>query len=232
MLLGAYVPSASAAETHVDPQNTGVEVTESVECDLSEDHIDCQSGAESDVTLGDMNRDGVIDAIDINLLIYLFKNGKLPNTPDCGENNHSYEGAVTTAPTCTEKGEKTFESGDLADHEWNSGVVTKEATESETGVKTYTCTECSETKTETIQKLAPTVQPEKKNNILPVVIAGVAVVLVVVVVVVLRKKSSKNVAPTEPEAENNDTAKEAQADETEENSDEESSSNDEANTEE
>ena len=37
-------------------------------------------------------------------------------------------------------------------HTWNSGSVTKTATCKETGVKTYTCTACNATKTETIAK--------------------------------------------------------------------------------
>ena len=38
-------------------------------------------------------------------------------------------------------------------HTWNSGVVTKAATTTATGVKTYTCTVCGKTRTETIPKL-------------------------------------------------------------------------------
>lgn len=40
-------------------------------------------------------------------------------------------------------------------HEWNQGVVTKEPTTTETGIKTYTCTfdGCGATKTETLDKL-------------------------------------------------------------------------------
>lgn len=39
-------------------------------------------------------------------------------------------------------------------HSWNSGKVTKEATCTATGTKKYTCTVCSQTKTETIAKKA------------------------------------------------------------------------------
>ena len=35
-------------------------------------------------------------------------------------------------------------------HDWDSGTVTKEPTATETGVRTYTCTRCNATKTETI----------------------------------------------------------------------------------
>ena len=38
-------------------------------------------------------------------------------------------------------------------HKWDEGKVAKPATETETGTKTFTCTRCSETKTETIPKL-------------------------------------------------------------------------------
>lgn len=42
---------------------------------------------------------------------------------------------------------------ETANHTWNSGTVTKKATCKEAGVKTYTCTTCNATKTESIAKL-------------------------------------------------------------------------------
>ncbi len=72
---------------------------------------------------------------------------------------HSYT-AVVTAPTCTEKGYTTHTCAcgdsyvdtyvDALGHAWDNSKVTKEPTETETGVKTFTCTRCGETKTETI----------------------------------------------------------------------------------
>ena len=44
-------------------------------------------------------------------------------------------------------------------HKWNTGTVTKAATEKAEGVKTYNCTICKATKTETIPKLTPTPIP-------------------------------------------------------------------------
>ena len=38
-------------------------------------------------------------------------------------------------------------------HCWDKGVVTKKATPTSTGIKTYTCTVCGETKTEAVPKL-------------------------------------------------------------------------------
>ena len=40
-------------------------------------------------------------------------------------------------------------------HEWDAGKVTKEATEQETGIRTYTCKICGETKEEIIPKVIP-----------------------------------------------------------------------------
>ena len=72
---------------------------------------------------------------------------------------HSYKDVVT-APTCTAKGYTTHTCAcgdsyvdtytDALGHAWDNGKVTKPATETEDGVKTFTCTRCGETKTETI----------------------------------------------------------------------------------
>ena len=72
---------------------------------------------------------------------------------------HSYT-AVVTAPTCTAKGYTTHTCScghsyvdtytDALGHAWDNGKVTKQPTATETGIKTYTCTRCNETKTETI----------------------------------------------------------------------------------
>ena len=74
-----------------------------------------------------------------------------------------YYTATVTAPTCTEKGYTTHTCAcgdsyvdtytDALGHAWDNGKVTKPATETENGVKTFTCTRCGETKTETIPKL-------------------------------------------------------------------------------
>ena len=76
--------------------------------------------------------------------------------------------------TCTETGSHhelikckacetvTFDdevTDDPLGHKWDSGKVTKAATEKEEGIRTYTCTVCSETRTETIPKLKPDASP-------------------------------------------------------------------------
>ena len=65
-------------------------------------------------------------------------------------------------PTCTETGSETSTCSEAdcgktftheipaLGHSWDEGKVTKPATEAEDGVKTFTCTRCGETKTETI----------------------------------------------------------------------------------
>ena len=71
-----------------------------------------------------------------------------------------YYTATVTAPTCTAKGYTTHTCAcgnsyvdtytDALGHAWDNGKVTKQPTEAETGVKTFTCTRCGETKTEVI----------------------------------------------------------------------------------
>ena len=68
-------------------------------------------------------------------------------------------------PTCKEEGRteiyciacgevsSTFDVTPQKDHTWDNGVVTTEPTAQKDGVKTYTCTVCNETKTETIPRL-------------------------------------------------------------------------------
>ena len=74
---------------------------------------------------------------------------------------HMHDYAVTvTAPTCTAKGYTTHTCAcgdsyvdtyvDALGHAWDAGKVTEAPTETKTGVKTFTCTRCGETKTETI----------------------------------------------------------------------------------
>ena len=74
---------------------------------------------------------------------------------------HSWnEGVITTAPTCKDKGVKTFtctvchttktEEIPAKGHQWDEGVITTAPTCENAGVKTYTCTVCNETKTEAI----------------------------------------------------------------------------------
>jgi len=76
---------------------------------------------------------------------------------------HDYK-AVVTAATCTEQGYTTHTCASCKDsyvdshkealgHNWNGGVVTKEPTEDTTGIRTFTCTRCDITRTETIPKL-------------------------------------------------------------------------------
>lgn len=62
------------------------------------------------------------------------------------------EDGYTGDTYCKDCGEK-LETGSVIKklgHTWDNGVITKEATETEEGVKTYTCKTCGETKTESI----------------------------------------------------------------------------------
>ena len=66
-------------------------------------------------------------------------------------------GCETTGYTgdsiCTDCGTKTASGTTIAakGHQWNTGVITQEPTEDADGVKTFTCTACSATKTEPVK---------------------------------------------------------------------------------
>ena len=81
---------------------------------------------------------------------------------------HNWEDFYTIdkESTCIEKGEKSIHCSlcdavkegteidlELKEHDWNEGEITKEPTNTETGIKTYTCKECGTTKTEKIDVL-------------------------------------------------------------------------------
>ena len=90
-----------------------------------------------------------------------------PNCNLCGATRtvkHSYnEGEVTTAPTCTKEGVKTFtctgcgatttEAVAKTSHTYDEGKVTTAPTCTKDGVKTFTCSGCGATNTETVSKL-------------------------------------------------------------------------------
>ena len=74
---------------------------------------------------------------------------------------HDYQFTKTVDPTCTDGGYDLYTcSGcgaterrnltDAAGHKWDNGVVTTAPTETTPGVRTFTCTVCSQTRTEAI----------------------------------------------------------------------------------
>lgn len=69
----------------------------------------------------------------------------LAGTRVCNEAQKYYFSCI-----CGEHGTETFEYGNVMSHSWDDGRITKRATCSHEGVMTYTCGNCSETKTEAI----------------------------------------------------------------------------------
>lgn len=94
---------------------------------------------------------------------------KIPSAADFDKliqivHEHTWDsGTETTAPSCTEKGEKTFtcaecgatrtEEIEALGHDWDKGTVTALPTCTEKGVKTFVCARCNETKTEDVPAL-------------------------------------------------------------------------------
>lgn len=86
--------------------------------------------------------------------------------------DYSSDWTIDTAAVCETVGSKSHHctrcdsKKDITEipasgkHTWNNGVITKPATIAEEGIKTYTCTVCGVTRTETIAKLPmPTATP-------------------------------------------------------------------------
>lgn len=79
------------------------------------------------------------------------------------EHIHSWgQGTVTTEPTCTEPGTRTYvcscgdvttESIPALGHDWSDWIVTKEATAHEEGSESRTCSRCGDVETRAIPKL-------------------------------------------------------------------------------
>ena len=106
---------------------------------------------------------------------YTEGSGVLPAT------GHSYDdGVITTDPTCTEEGVKTFtcsacgdsytESVDALGHSYDDGVITTDPTCTEEGVKTFTCSACGDSYTEPVtatghtEEVIPAVAPDCENT--------------------------------------------------------------------
>ena len=115
---------------------------------------------------GDSYKDTYVDARghDFSDNAEFCRNGCGTANPDyVAPHVHSYTDVVTP-PTCTAKGftTHTCACGDsykdtyvnALGHKWDAGKVTKKATPTATGIKTYTCKVCKAKKTSTIAKCA------------------------------------------------------------------------------
>lgn len=85
---------------------------------------------------------------------------------------------------CTVCGQKISSGSVIAKtgHSWDNGVITKEPTAAEEGIKTYTCRNCGATQTETLAKLEPqtatpgkTIKDKATNGVYKVLDDGLSV---------------------------------------------------------
>lgn len=88
-----------------------------------------------------------------------FVQKKAEKAATCTENGHT-ESAVCTQCNEVLVAEQQIEA---KGHDWDNGIVTKEATETETGIKTYTCKNCRATKTEDIPLKEAEVKDEDES---------------------------------------------------------------------
>lgn len=92
--------------------------------------------------------------------------------------NHSWDaGKITTEPTCTENGEKTFtciicgntktETVNATGHSYGEYTIVKEPTNSEEGTKSKTCSTCGKVYSITIPKINSVMTPKKDSVTTP-----------------------------------------------------------------
>ncbi len=86
---------------------------------------------------------------------------------DIPANGHSYDNVETVAATCTTGGYDKFTCSACGNyylanvvaelgHDWDEGSVTSQPTETEEGIKTFTCFRCGATRTESVPALGHT----------------------------------------------------------------------------
>lgn len=102
-----------------------------------------------------------IEKIGINATKHLHSEIRNQKEASCKEEGY------TGDKYCTDCGTKLSSGNTIAkteNHSWNKGVITKKSTCAETGVKTYTCSICSKTKTENIAKTTKHLHTEIRNK--------------------------------------------------------------------
>lgn len=94
--------------------------------------------------------------------------GDTSDTPETHE--HSYDTVWSSDESyhwhaCTSTtGTCDAPQNSKAEHSWDNGVITQEATAEADGVKTFTCTVCSKTKTESIKYVAPAIELKEDTD--------------------------------------------------------------------
>lgn len=122
--------------------------------------------------------------------IHEWDNGSVTKNADCKN-----DGEILYTCTKCKNATKTEKIPATGKHNY-VGVVTKEATTTETGVKTYTCSVCGDSYTETLPKLAVTKAETKTpktgdNSMVGVWMAAAAVACGTLVVISRRKNTKK-----------------------------------------
>lgn len=74
------------------------------------------------------------------------------------DEDYHWHDCTSTAGTCDAP------QNSKAEHSWDEGVITKEATAEADGIKTYTCTVCSKTKTEPVKYVAPAIELKEDTD--------------------------------------------------------------------
>ena len=137
----------------------GIKTTGNADWYMANSYVDTASGLFYNASTGASEKMLIPGGTDVTLYLSVNSNDTLGLTYTTAECIHSYTDKVTTAPTCTAEGLKTFTCSKCGDqyyvilgatgHSYTSKVTTA-ATCTKEGVKTFTCSSCGNKYTEVI----------------------------------------------------------------------------------
>lgn len=153
--------NSNAAGIRVNGNTEGTRKEDTITLSVSEGssniekvQVQKDGGALEDITASYANGYKVTENGTYTFYVVL-KDGAMASTSITYTNIEGQNPGGTTDPA---PGEDNPVKDEHKEHTWDNGKVTKEATETETGIRTYTCLECGETKTEVIEKKQPPVE--------------------------------------------------------------------------
>ena len=137
----------------------GIKTTGNANWYMTKSYVDTNSALFYNSTTGASEKMFIPGGTDVTLSLSVNSNDTLGLVYSTAECVHSYTDKVTTAPTCTAEGLKTYTCSKCGDQYWvilgatghsYTSKVTTAATCTTEGIKTYTCSSCGHQYTEII----------------------------------------------------------------------------------
>ena len=137
----------------------GIKTTGNADWYMTKEYVSGDYGTFYNTTTGASEKMLIPGGTDVTITLIPHSDGTLSLSYSTAECIHSYSEEITTAPTCTAEGLKTFTCSKCGDQYWvilgatghsYTSKVTTAATCTKDGVKTFTCSACGNKYTEVI----------------------------------------------------------------------------------